>query len=99
MRFTARYEQLLDTMDSLIEDSHDPELQGIRTSMTKKDLVAMILVLSDILKPVNMLSLYLQGDCGVFADLPAKVQGCREHLEDVIQRYQQGNLEDLEYRY
>jgi hypothetical protein len=85
-------------MDSLIESTHEPEMRGIRSSMTRKQNVAMILVLTDVLKPINYLSLYLQEDCGVVSELPTRVKQCRDDLEAIIQQYRQGNYEGLEFR-
>ncbi|KAL5006843.1 hypothetical protein ScPMuIL_015649 [Solemya velum] len=59
-RFVNRYECILDTLDGIYEEKRDPEVMGIRGNTTNKMIVATILLLCDILKPVNMLSLYLQ---------------------------------------
>lgn len=99
LRFVKRYEELLDTFDSIIQDSRDPEVQGIRHCATQKDVIATILVLADVLKPVNYLSLYLQQDCGTFTELPAKVKKCTDDLHEIVQNYQTMNLIGLEFRY
>lgn len=99
MRFIKRYEELLDTFDAIIQDSRDPEVQGIRHCATQKDVIAMILVLADVLKPVNYLSLYLQQDCGTFTELPARVKKCTDDLHEIVHSYQTMNLIGLEFRY
>ncbi|XP_052260782.1 E3 SUMO-protein ligase KIAA1586-like isoform X2 [Dreissena polymorpha] len=97
VRFISRYEQLLDTFDALIEDSREPEVQGIRHSATNRGVIAMILVLADVLKPVNYLSLYLQQDCGTFTELPARVKKCTDDLHDIVHNYQNMTLMGLEF--
>lgn len=99
VRFIRRHEELLDTFDSLIEASRDQEVQGIRCSATRRDIVAMMLVLADVLKPVNFLSLYLQQDCGTFTDLPARVNKCTDDLHDIVHHYQNMELTGHEFRY
>ncbi|XP_053383488.1 uncharacterized protein LOC128549841 [Mercenaria mercenaria] len=98
LRFTARFESLLDTIDALVYDSHDADILGIRNHMMRQEFVATVLVLSDMLRPVNYLSLYLQEDCGTFTELPGRVQQCLDDLESISSRYQQHNLQDLEFR-
>ena len=98
VRFIKRFEELLDTFDAIIDESRDPEVQGIRLSATRKDVIAMILVLADVLKPVNYLSLYLQQDCGTFTALPARVKKCTDDLHEIVDNYQNMNLTGLEFR-
>lgn len=62
-------------------------------------IVFTILLLTDVLKPVNMLSLYLQGDIGFFTNLEIRVKVCVDELHQIIQNYQQGDLQELEFRY
>lgn len=45
---------------------------------TRHDVIAMILVLTNVLNPVNYLSLYLQQDCETFTELPAGVKNCTD---------------------
>jgi hypothetical protein len=56
--FFGSFEAKLDTLDALIEETKEPELTGIRISMTQPGVILTVLVLVDILKPVNFLSLY-----------------------------------------
>lgn len=87
----------MDSLDSIVESKKEPELRGIRDSMVRTDIAATALVLADILKPVNFLSLYLQEDCGTFTQLPTHVKSCTDDLEAIIQQYQQHNYEGLQY--
>jgi hypothetical protein len=97
VRFVGRFEAILDTLDSLIEETKEPELTGIRISMTQPGVILTVLVLVDILKPVNFLSLYLQEDCGTFTELPARVTKCRNELQEVVNKYESCNYQELEF--
>lgn len=99
VRFVERYEVILDTMDTLITETKDPEIVGIRSKVTNTQYVFTILLLADILKPVNMLSLYLQSDIGYFTNLPDRVKACVHDIHEIIRQYQQGDMQDLEFRY
>lgn len=99
MRFISRYECILDTLDALIVSTRDPEIEGIRARATSQKIVLTILVLTDVLKPVNFLSLYLQGDIGYFTNLPERVKACTTDLHSIIAQYQGGDFQGLEFRY
>lgn len=55
------YLQIIDTIDHLLEQKRDPELAGLRNAFLSKDTTAAILILCDILQPVNIFCKYLQG--------------------------------------
>jgi hypothetical protein len=71
---------------------------GIRASATNKTSLAGIVLLCDILKPVNMLSLYLQQEDINFTTLPMRMKETTDLLHDLIDRYQQNQLGDTEYQ-
>lgn len=76
IRFIARFETLVDTLDGIIESTQEPELQGIKNGMMKKDIAVTTLLLTDTLEPVNFLSLYLLEDCRTFTQLSRRVKCC-----------------------
>ncbi|KAL5008565.1 hypothetical protein ScPMuIL_014146 [Solemya velum] len=88
-RFVNRYECILDTLDGIYEEKRDPEVMGIRGNTTNKMIVATILLLCDILKPVNMLSLYLQESNIRFTSLPNHVKLTTDLLHGLIETYQE----------
>ena len=57
LRLMVRFESLLDTMDALVHDSHVAEILRIRYHKMRQEFVGTVLVLSDMLRPVNYLSL------------------------------------------
>jgi hypothetical protein len=58
-RFISRYEAILDTLNTLYNERKGPETLGLKLIVSRKDIVAIILLMCDILEPVNMLSLYI----------------------------------------
>ena len=56
-----KYFQIIDTLDHLLDVKKDPELTGIREAIMAKQTTAAILILCDILHPVNIFCKYLQG--------------------------------------
>ena len=74
VRFITCYEPLLDTLDNLYAEFKQPEVFGVRHFITRRDIVAMILLLCDVLKPVNFFSLYLQEDQVNFTHLDSRVK-------------------------
>lgn len=93
-----RYNCILDTLEALYEDKKDPEVFGIRASITKKSLLAGILLLCDILKPVHMLSLYLQHEDINFTMLPIHVKETIDLLHLLVENYQRNQIQDTEYQ-
>ncbi|XP_033736541.1 uncharacterized protein LOC117324822 [Pecten maximus] len=75
----------------------EPEVYGLRLNCTNKKVVATILLLCDILKPVNMLSLYLQEEHVNFTSLPKHVKITTDSLHAVIQKYEGNDWDDVEF--
>lgn len=88
-RFISRYVCIVDTLDSIYSDKKEPEVYGIRLAATDKKTVATILLLCDILKPVNILSLYLQQENINFTSLPVNVKATTDALTMLIETYEQ----------
>ncbi|CAC5383686.1 unnamed protein product [Mytilus coruscus] len=59
-RLIERYDSIIDTLDTLYDDLKEPEILGLRQIIMRKNMIGMALILCDILKPVNVLNLYLQ---------------------------------------
>ncbi|XP_078327996.1 zinc finger MYM-type protein 1-like [Crassostrea virginica] len=96
-RFVSRYTCILDTLDAIYDEKKDPEILGIRFNVTKKPLLAGIVLLCDILKPVNMLSLYLQEQDINFTTLPMHVKETTDILHELIGKYQENQLDETEF--
>lgn len=81
----------------MYDDRKDPDVYGIRVSATNKSLLAGTVLLCDILKPVNMLSLYLQQEDINFTTLPIRVKETTDLLHQLIEKYSRNQLDDTEY--
>ncbi|XP_052765083.1 uncharacterized protein LOC128206563 [Mya arenaria] len=96
--FISRYESILNTLDALDKERADAEVRGICDRATSQKLVYIILLLNDLLKPVEVLNLYLQSDKGFFTNLNETVQACTESLGMLITAYRSGMYDGLEFR-
>ncbi|XP_053383004.1 uncharacterized protein LOC123562328 [Mercenaria mercenaria] len=95
--YAFRYVCILDTLDSLYAARREPELMGIRLCLTNHTTVATILLLTGILKPVNMLSLYLQEENINFTTLPEHVKNRTEELHGLVEKYRNLQTSDTEF--
>ena len=95
-RVVATYESLIDALDSIYHDTKEPEVHGIRHPMTNKNFVGMMLLLCDVLQPVNILSLYLQQEQVNFTYRDSRVQTTLDSLSEFIVKYQGGQYDDTE---
>lgn len=85
---------ILDTLDAIYADKKEPEIYGLRLILTNKTVVATILLLCDILKPLNLLSLYLQAENINFTSLPQHVRATEDSLTGLVEIYEQ-NMDNL----
>lgn len=84
VRFVDRYTQILDTLDAIYTKKKEPEVFGLRIAVTKKENMAMILLLCDVLKIVNILSMYLQSSEICLNDVSEKVTTTTNQLSELI---------------
>ena len=58
-RLSDRFVQVLDVLDDIYNERKDHEIYGIRAGLLQKPVIAMILLLCDVLRPMHILSQYL----------------------------------------
>lgn len=80
----SRFSQILDALDGIYDDRKEPEVFGLRCAMLRKDVVAMIYLLCDVLHIVNGLSTFLQTENLNFTDVPHKVDSAVNKLHILI---------------
>lgn len=95
--YTYRYSCILDCLDSLYEAKKEPDVYGVRLSVCNKKVLMTILLMSDTLKPINTLSLYLQEDHVNFTSLSSRVKDTTEELHRLIAEYQSQNYGNREF--
>ncbi|WAR05593.1 LOW QUALITY PROTEIN: hypothetical protein MAR_021479, partial [Mya arenaria] len=86
-RLISMYVCIPDTLDAVYAEKREPEIQGIRQNVTDKNIVPTVLLLCDILKPVNMLSLYLKKENVNFTSLPVHVRNTIDSLSSLVAVY------------
>ena len=67
--------QIVDTLDELIDRKKEPETMGLRDMTLNKNTWTAILVLCDMLNPVNIFCKYLQGGITGFRNCQHKTKG------------------------
>jgi len=96
-RVIEHFEVIVDTLDSLYNDMKKPEIYGVCYILTRTDVVAMMLLLCDVLKPVNILNLYLQSENINFTNLDQKVKYTLDELNALTEKYKTVNYQDTEF--
>ena len=84
IRFIDLLQSCLDALDQIYERKKEPEVFGLRSSVTNKNTVLMILLLCDVLKPVSVLSMCLQEATINFMDIDTKVKATTNELEHLL---------------
>ena len=59
-RIVSRFESLIDALDTLFFEKRDPESKGIRDLLLDSQMILILLLLAEVLAPVNTLSRILQ---------------------------------------
>lgn len=94
----SRFSQILDALDGIYDDRKEPEVFGLRFAMLRKDVVAMIYLLCDVLHIVNGLSTFLQTENLNFTDVPHKVDSAVNKLHILIDQLgDRGNNDHLTF--
>lgn len=88
VRFVDRYYACLDALDAIYDAKKEPEVYGLRLNITNKNTLAMILLLCDVLKPVNVLSLSLQSSKINFMDVEEKQKATCNELDEIVRKLQ-----------
>ena len=75
-------------MDVIYDDKKELDVYGLRLFVTNKNTVAMIMLLADVLKQVNVFSLALQSSYINFMDVDSKIKAVCNELECIIEQAQ-----------
>lgn len=61
-RLSYKFVQVLDILDNIYHEKRDPQIYGIRAGFLQKSVSTVVLLhVCDVLKPMHILSQYLQG--------------------------------------
>ena len=83
-RLISRFHPLVDALDSLINKDHKPETIGIRDELLKPDNVLMLLLLADVLVPINQFSMFLQKKNLIYVEIGCKFNQLLQSIEKVV---------------
>ncbi|WAR08289.1 hypothetical protein MAR_018247, partial [Mya arenaria] len=78
--------EVLDALDMSLHDKYVPEVFGLRQKLLDKSMVAMVLVLCDVLRPVVNFSDYLQGT-NTFSDMQQRCGELVDQLHHLALRF------------
>ena len=79
----SRFESLIDTLDTLFFEKRDPKSKGIRDLLLDSQMILMLLLLAEVLAPVNTLSRILQTRNLNFLLLEGKLNRLLASLEKI----------------
>ena len=60
IRIISRFEPLLDALDSIFPQRGDAEAKGVRDQLLQPEIICMLLLLAEVLAPINNFSRFLQ---------------------------------------
>ena len=80
-RIISRFEPLIDALD-VIYFEKDAEAKGVCDLLLDPDLVCMLLLLSEVLAPINILSKFLQTSTLFYCSVTEKVNRLLQRLQD-----------------
>ena len=80
IRVIVRFEPLLDALDSIFMERGDAEAKGVRDQLLQLEIICMLLLLAEVLSPINIFSKYLQTSTLLYCDVGAKLDRLLQRL-------------------
>ena len=74
IRIISRFEPLVDALDTIFFQRGDAEAKGVRDQLLQPDVLCMLLLLAEVLAPINNLSKYLQTSTLLYCSVSIKVE-------------------------
>ena len=79
IRINSRFHPLIDVLDVIFLERGDAEAKGVRDGLLEPNLL-LLLLLAEVLSPINILSKYLKTSTIVYASISAKVNHLTEKM-------------------
>ena len=79
IRVIIRFEPLFDALDSIFIERGDAEAKGVRDQLLQPEIICMLLLLAEVLSPINIFSKYLQTST-LYCDVGAKLDRLLQRL-------------------
>ena len=83
VRVTSRYEPLINTLDTIFFEKGDAEAKGIRDQLLEPNIICMLLLLAEVLAPINNFSKFLQTGMLLYCSVSAKLERLLERLRNI----------------
>ena len=80
-RLISRFQLLIDSLDSMIMKDEKPETIRICNELLKPETILMLLIVANVLVPINCFSMFLQRKTLIYADISHKFQQLLERIE------------------
>lgn len=97
LRVCERFGSIVNALDVIYTEKKEPEVFGLRHNLTRKEIMGMVILLCDILKPINFLNLYLQEENVNFTKLSSRVETTVEELHRLISNYKNSNFAETAF--
>ena len=82
-RVISCYEPLIDTLDTVFVEKGDAEAKGIRDQLLESNIICMLLLLAEVLAPINNFSKFLQTGTLLYCSVSAKLERLLERLRNI----------------
>ena len=82
-RIISRFEPLIDALDTIFFERGDAEAKGVRDQLLEPGLLLMMLLLAEVLAPINNLSKFLQTSTLLYTSVTTKVNSLIDRLHKI----------------
>ena len=82
-RVISRFEPLIEALDSIFMERADAEAKGVRDLLLEPDILCTLLLLAEVLAPINIFSKFLQTSTLLYCSVTAKLERLLNRLGDI----------------
>ena len=91
----SRFEPILDALDTIVYEKGDAEAKAVRDQLLEPSITLFLLLLAEVLAPVNIFSKYLQTSNLVYLSVTSKLSELFSHLNEIKESLQ--NHDSLDF--
>ena len=99
IRILPRLHPLIDALDVIFFERRDAESKGVRDKLLEPNLLLMLLLLAEVLNPINILSKCLQTSTLVYASITAKVNHLIEKMHIIKDSLSDSQVADSKLKF
>ena len=90
-RVISRFEPILDALDTKVYEKGDTEAKGVRDQLLEPSITLFLLLLAEVLAPINIPSKYLQTSNLVYLSITLKLSKLLSLLNEIKESLQNHN--------